>query len=419
MGAERHDVVVVGAGLAGLRCAREAARAGLDVLVVEAADAVGGRVRTDRVDGFLLDRGFQVLNDGYPEVRATVDLVRLDLRRMDDAVVVRRGGRLHRLGNPLARPADALGLAGTPLLGWGQKLRLGGYAAAAAALPADRLLARDDVPAREAWADAGITDETVDTVLRPFFAGVVLEEELTTSRRFLDLMLRMFARGRSTVPAAGMQALPEQLAGDLAPGTVRLGSPVAEVHPDGVVLDAGTVDARAVVVATDAWTAHDLVPGLGLPPAARGVTTVYHSAPVVPGQDSTLVTDADGSMVANSLVVSAAAPSYAPAGRALVATSVVHGRHVQHGDEVDESALLAVLAQLHEQDTSGWERVATYDLPHALPAMTAPHDFRRPVRVPYGEGRVYVTGDHRDTSSLQGALVSGRRAAAAVVSDLA
>ncbi len=418
MGAERHDVVVVGAGLAGLRCAREVARAGLDVLVLEASDGVGGRVRTDRVDGFLLDRGFQVLNDGYPELRAAVDLDRLQLCRMDDAVVVRRGGALHRVGNPLADPGDVLGLVGTPLLGWGQKLRLGAYAAAAAALPVTTLLGRPDVEARRAWAEAGITDETVDTVLRPFFAGVVLEEELSTSRRFLDLMLRMFARGRSTVPAQGMQALPEQLAAGLPSGAVRLGSPVTSVHHDGVEVDGRTVDARAVVVATDVWVAHGLLPGLGVAPTARGVTTVYHSAPRWPGQHSTLVTDADGSVVANTLVLSAAAPSYAPEGRALVSTSVVHGPRTGHGADLDEATLRETLGELHEQDTSGWERLATYDLPHALPAMTPPHDFRRPVRQVHGEGRVYVTGDHRDTSSIQGALVSGRRAAGAVVSDL-
>jgi phytoene dehydrogenase-like protein len=419
MDAERHDVVVVGAGLAGLRCAREVARAGLGVLVLEGSDAVGGRVRTDRVDGFLLDRGFQVLNDGYPELGAAVDVSRLRLCRMDDAVVVRRGGRLHRVGNPLANPTDAVGLARTPLLGWGQKLRLGAYASAAAALPVTTLLDRPDVPARQAWNAAGISDETVDAVLRPFFAGVVLEEGMTTSRRFVDLMLRMFARGRSTVPAAGMQALPEQLATALPPGTVRLGSPVTDVRPDGVEVAGRVVDARAVVVATDAWAAHDLLPGLGVPPHARGVTTVSHSAPSWPGQRGTLVTDADGSMVANSMVISAAAPSYAPAGRALVSTSVVHGPQARHGEPLDEAALLRALEELHEQDTSGWERLATYDLPRALPAMTAPHDFRRPVRVAHQGSRVYVTGDHRDTSSIQGALVSGRRAAAAVVSDLA
>jgi hypothetical protein len=336
---------------------------------------------------------------------------------MDDAVVVRRGGRLHRVGNPLANPADVVGLAGTPLLGWGQKVRLGAYATAAAALPVSRLLDRPDVPARQAWNEAGITDETVDAVLRPFLAGVVLEEEMVTSRRFVDLMLRMFARGRSTVPAAGMQALPEQLAADLPPGALRFGSPVASVRPHEVEVDGQVVPARAVVVATDAWVAHELLPGLGAPPAARGVTTVYHSAPARPGQVGTLVTDADGSVVANSLVISAAAPSYAPPGRALVSTSVVPGP--RGGTDLDEAALLGTLAELHEEDTSGWERLATYDLPHALPAMTAPHDFRRTVRLEHDEGRVYVTGDHRDTSSIQGALVSGRRAAAAVVSDLA
>lgn len=411
-------MVVVGAGLAGLRCARELARAGLDVVVLEASDGVGGRVRTDRVDGFLLDRGFQVLNDAYPEARRALDLEVLDLRRMDDAVVVRRDGRLHRVPNPLALPAEALTLASTPLLDLGQKVRLGAYAAAAASLPVPTLLGWKEVSAREAWAQAGISEQTVTSVLRPFFAGVVLETDFDTSRHFLDLMMRMFARGRSTVPAAGMQAVPEQLAAGLRPGTVRLESPVRRVHARGVELggsdEGSTVEAGAVVVATDPWTAYELLPELGVPPESRGVTTVYHAAPVRPGQRSTLVADADGSAVANSIVVSAAAPSYAPEGRALVATSVVHhpGRPVP-----DEADLRGVLAELHEQDTSSWEHLASYDLPAALPAMPAPHPMRRPVRVGEGAERVYVTGDHRDTSSIQGALVSGRRAATAVLAD--
>lgn len=404
-------MVVVGAGLAGLRCAGRLARAGLDVVVLEASDGVGGRVRTDRVDGFLLDRGFQVFNDAYPAARAALDLQALALRPMDPAVVVRRGGRLHRLGNPLAHPADAVGLARTELLGWGQKARLGAYAAAATTLPTSRLLRRPDIPAHDAWAAAGISAETVDAVLRPFFSGVVLEEQMTTSRRFLDLMMRMFARGRSTVPAGGMGAIPAQLADCLPASVVRLESPVRDVRADGVELAGGeSLAAGAVVVATDPWTAHELVPALGAPPASRGVTTVYHSAPSWPGQRSTLVTDADGSPVASSIVLSAAAPSYAPAGRALVSTSLVHDPVAPAaGDDV----VLPVLAELHGRPTDGWERLAEYVLPRALPAMPAPHELRSPVRV----GDVYVAGDHRDTSSIQGALVSGRRAAEAVLAD--
>lgn len=420
MGSRRRDVVVVGAGLAGLRCAHELHRAGLDVLVLESSDEVGGRVRTDRVDGFLLDRGFQVLNDGYPEARRALDLRALRLQRMDDALVVRRGGRLHRVDNPLGdplvgpvpRPGDVARLATTSLLPLGQKARLGAYAAQTLALPPSLLLRRSDEPARAAWRRAGISEETIDEVLRPFFSGVVLETRFDTSRRFLDLMFRMFARGHSTLPTRGMQAIPGQLAERLPAEAVQVRTEVGSVAPGGVVTGEGDVDATAVVVATDPWTAHRLVPGLGSPPPARGVTTVYHAAPVWPGQRSTLVADADGSAVANSIVLSAGAPSYAPSGRALVASSVVHedGRAVP-----DEHELLRVLGDLHEQDASGWERLAAYDIPQALPAMTAPHPFRRPVRV--GPG-LYVAGDHRDTSSIQGALVSGRRAAEAVLRDL-
>jgi phytoene dehydrogenase-like protein len=412
MSATRRDVVVVGAGLAGLRCAGLLSRAGLDVAVLEGSDAVGGRVRTDRVEGFLLDRGFQVFNDAYPAARRALDLRALELRPMESAVVVRRGGRLHRVGNPLADPRDALSLVGTDLVGWGQKLRLGTYAAATATLPASRLLGREDVSARDAWIDGGVSQETVESVLRPFFAGVVLEEEMATTRRFLDLMMRMFARGRSTVPAAGMQAIPDQLAAALPPGSLRLGCPVASVHDRGVQLESGEeVPAERVVVATDAWAAHRLLPVLGDPPAAHGVTTVYHSAPAVPGQRSTLRADADGSPVANSIVLSAAAPSYAPAGRALVSTSVVHG--TDGARPATDDLLLPVLAELHEQDTTDWQRLAEYVILDALPAMPAPHDFVKPVRI----GTAYVAGDHRDTSSIQGALVSGRRAAEAVLAD--
>ncbi|MDX6327023.1 MAG: hypothetical protein QOK15_3377 [Nocardioidaceae bacterium] len=422
---KQPDVVVVGAGLAGLRCAGELARAGRRVLVLEASDQVGGRVRTDLVAGFRLDRGFQVLNDAYPELPRALDLPALRLRRLDDAVVVRRGGRLHRVGNPLAQPSALPSLLGTDLLPWRQKLRLARYAGAATVLPASTLVGRPDVPARDAWAGAGLTQDTVDTVLRPFFGGVVLEDGFTTSRRFLDLMTRMFARGHSTLPAAGMQALPEQLATRLPPDCVRCASPVVDVRPEGVDLaDGSTVEASAVVVATDPWTAHRLVPALGPPPEARGVTTVYHAAPpwpgVAPGRPSTLVTDADGSPVANTIVLSAAAPSYAPVGRALVSTSLLHRPDGTGADPMadDDPALRRVLGRLHEQETSEWERLATYDLPHALPAMPAPHDFRKPVRLPVAGGHVYVAGDARDTSSIQGALVSGRRAASAVLGAL-
>ena len=413
------DVAVVGAGLAGLACARRLSESGLDVHVWEASDAVGGRVRTDEVDGFRLDRGFQVLNTAYPELARVLDLRALRLRELDSAATVHAQGRAVRLSSPFAEPLHAPAALRLPVGGLAGKGALGVYAGLVSGLPTTRLRARRDVSAAQAWRDAHLPSDLVDGLLRPFFSGVLLEQELTTSRRFTDLMMRMFARGRSAVPAAGMGELPRQLASRLPDGTVHLQTPVDEVAATTLRTAHGQVRARAVVVATEGDTAAELlgrVVGEQLPrPRWNGVTTVYHTASPWPGQSATLVLDGESSPIANSVVMTAAAPEYAPPGRSLVATSMVHGPALPDADGAEVRGRLAIL---HGTDTSTWEHVATYVVPRALPAMPAPHPFRRPVRLSTGTGQVYVAGDHRDTSSLQGALVSGRRAADAVLEDL-
>ena len=410
-----HDVVVVGAGLAGLACARELTGRGLDVRILEASESVGGRVRTDHVDGFILDRGFQVLNTAYPALRRYVDLDALDLQAFDPAVGVHVNGRLSTVVNPVRRPSGAASALGLPLGGITGKAAAGLYAARCATLPAVRLKRRREIGAADAWRQAHIPPDVVDGILRPFFSGVLLEQDMSTSRRFTDLMVRMFVRGRSTVPALGMQQLPMQLAQALAREQLRLQTAVHRISGRGVDTDEGPVRARAVVVATDPWTASRLLPRLVTAPTPRGVTTVYHSRPAFPGATGMLVLDAERSPIANTIVISAAAPDYAPAGRALVSSSMVHGTVPP---DPDGREVRQALARLHGTDTSSWELVATYDLPHALPGMAAPHPLTRPVRFAGAGETLYVAGDHRDTSSIQGALASGRRAAQAVLTDL-
>jgi phytoene dehydrogenase-like protein len=406
----RCDVVVVGAGLAGLTAADRLSRAGLDVVVVESSDGVGGRVRTDRVDGFLLDRGFQVLNTGYPAAWRILDLDALDLREFRRAALLYVEGRRVRIGDP-RRELLALPRAVTaPIGGLRSKAALAAYAGATVGLPAGRVKGRRDLPAVDHWARHGLHGPVVDRLLRPFFSGVVLEEELTTSSRFVDLMLRMFARGSSVVPAGGMQQIAEQLASRLPAGSIRLQLPALRVSAREVVTDAGVIAARAVVVATDVDSADELVGGGLERPEWKGVTTIYHAAPVAPLDEPTLLLDTDDSPVNNTVVITAAAPSYSPDHRALVATSLVHGARRRW----DEPAVRSRLAVLYDVPTGEWEHVSTCDVPRALPAMPAPHDFRKPV----GHGDLFVCGDHRDTSSIQGALVSGERTAAAVLDDL-
>jgi hypothetical protein len=366
---------------------------------------------SEKVAGFTIDQGFQVLNTAYPALNATVDLGRLDLRRLPRGVRVRKNGELHAVRHPLTGPGATLGALTSSVVGLRSKLALARYAAGCAVGSRGSIKRRVDLEAREAWAHLPV--EVVDNLLTPFFAGVVLEEQITTSRVFTDMMMGMFILGSSAVPAAGMQALPEELAQRLPLGTVQLEREVSQVSSDGVTLvDGSVVDASAVVVAVDPWTAHSLVPELGTPPAARGVTTYYFAVPQWSDADPLLTVDVDRSGVTNSVVLTASVPEYSSDGRALIATSVLHVGSVP---VLGAEAAQAVAIELHQAPNSDWELVATKNIPNALPAMTAPHRLRNSVEV---AERLWVAGDHRDTSSIQGALVSGRRTAALVLAAL-
>jgi phytoene dehydrogenase-like protein len=399
------DVVVVGAGLAGLACARRLHEAGVAATVLEAGDAVGGRVRTDVVDGMLLDRGFQVHNTGYPEAERVLDHDALDLRRFSAGALVRVGDRLHRVGDPRRVPTWAPATVGAPIGSLKDKVLIAALAASAALQSSDALLSRTETTTYAALRARGLSDTAVDRFFRPFLSGVFLEDRLDTSSRFFDLVWRSFARGSQCVPAGGMQRIPEQLAAGL---DVQLHTPVRSVKARSVAVDGRVLAPRAVVVAAAAPDAGALLPGLDVPPQ-RSVVTHYHLAPEPPVSEPAIVLDGEASgPVANTVVLTNATASYAP-GRHLVSSSVVSG-------DASEGAVRAHLARLYGVDTAGWQHVARYDVQAALPSQAPPMGrFRKTVRLEPG---LYVCGDHRDSASIQGALVSGRRAADAVLADL-
>jgi phytoene dehydrogenase-like protein len=395
--------------MAGLVAAIDLTDAGLDVCLLERSHQPGGRVATDRVDGFVIDHGFQVLNTSYPQVRRRLDLPSLDLRLFTAGAVVRHGGRLHRVVDPRRHPGGLVETLRSRLLPWNEKLALAAYAAHAGYGPVHRLLGSEETTAAEALRRRGLGEAGLERFLRPFLAGVLGEDELDTSSRYVDLVWRSFVRGRVGVPAAGMSAVPLQLAARLPDGVLRCGTEVHAVDTGEVRLAEGRLRARAVLVATDPPTAGRLLPALAVPPM-RALSTLYHAAPVPPGAEPILRLDGcDGRLIANTVVLTNAAPEYSDDGRALVATSLV-GAAASH---VDEATVRRQLALLYGVPTGHWEHLRTVTVPRALPAATPPRgDLRLPVDL--GDG-LFVAGDHRDTPSLQGAMASGTRAARAVL----
>ncbi|MFC8436700.1 NAD(P)/FAD-dependent oxidoreductase [Streptomyces griseoincarnatus] len=404
------DVIVVGAGLAGLACALDLCRAGRRVALLEASDGVGGRMRTDRRDGFLLDRGFQVFNTSYPQVKRRLDLRSLRLRPFTAGVVAHTSTGPVRLVDPTRESGAAEALTPGRLPGARDLAALAGLTAWDALLPASAVRRRRDGSTSQALKRAGVSDAMVDEILRPFLSGVFLEDRLETSARFFHLVWRSMVRGSLCLPARGVGAVPAQLADGLPDGVLRLGTPVSSLTDDGVLTENGSeIPAGAVVVATEPATAARLLPGLPVP-ATRTVTTYHHAADASPAVEPVLRVDGTGTVL-NTCVLSQVAPTYAPAGTALVSTSVLGA-----DDPGRERTVLQRLAELYGTDTGGWQRLDVRTVQGALPAMAPPWPLSRTTRL--GPGR-YVCGDHRATGSVQGALASGSRAAREVLADTA
>jgi hypothetical protein len=387
---EQHDVIVVGAGMAGLACAHHLRSAGCLALVLERSDAVGGRVRTDRVDGFLLDHGFQVLPTAYPEARASLEFDDLGLRTFERGAIVRADGRFRRLADPRHSPVRGL------------RALAGGVVGVRDGAAVVRLLngGGDETTALEALRRAGISRATVETFFAPFLRGVFLEPRLDTSSRMMDFVLRSFADGPASLPDGGMEAIPAQLASGL---DVRTRAGVATVGPGAVSLETGEqLRARAVVVATAGLLDE---PQHGW----HGVTCVYYDAPSSPVPGPWLVLNGEGGPINNLCVPSEVAPRYAPPGRSLVSVSLL-GFTEPDLDEVGHQ-----LRSWFGRAVGDWRHLRTYRIPRALPAFPVGAFQPQPAQLASG---LYACGDHREHPSLNGALLSGRRAAEAVLADL-
>ncbi|MCC7020355.1 MAG: FAD-dependent oxidoreductase [Ardenticatenales bacterium] len=421
------DVLVIGAGLAGLRCAGLLAEAGVRTVVLEAGDGVGGRVRTDEVDGFLLDRGFQVLPTAYPEARAALDYDRLVLKPFYPGALVWADGRFHLAADPTRRLLDAIRHARTPIGSWADKLRLLRLTGAINAPDDDERWTWPDIPTADALAQAGIGEGMIDRFFRPFLGGVFADLDLQTSARMFAFVWRMFAAGTTTVPEHGMGAIALQLAGRLPQGTVALDTPVqavAALDPtDGraalahVTLRSGDVlSARAIVVATDELAAARLLESATPPRRGRGLTCLYFDAPEPPIAAPVLALDGMGEgPVTNLAVMSAVSSAYAPPGRALVSATVIGLPQVD--DAALEASVRAQLRGWFGAVVDDWRHLRTYRIAEALPDQ-APGRLVPPIRPHILGGGLFVAGDHRTNASIDGALVSGRVAAEAVLAHL-
>ncbi len=405
-------VVIVGGGIAGLACARRLYDHGIAARILEAGRSVGGRIKTDRHDGYLLDRGFQVLQTAYPEARRVLDLSRLDLRRFAPGVMIRIGGRAYTLADPLRRPRQLVETLTAPIGGVADRLRLLRLARRATRGSLEALFRQPESTAMTFLKAEGFSAAMIDRFFVPFFGGVCLDPHIRASSRVLLYVLRMFATGEAALPALGMEAIPRQLVAGLPSQWVQTGVRVHRIHKGDVSLDDGrTMPARVVVIATEGPEAARL---LGEAPVRASVSEVciYFSCDEAPWQTPYLLINGDGTGPINNIAFpSRVSSAYAPAGKSLA--SVVVLGNPDEGDAVLVQRVQDQLADWFGDEVHRWRHLKTYRILHALPDQTPPT--ANPV-CPVNRNRsgVFVCGEHGSLPGIQWALLSGRRAADAV-----
>jgi phytoene dehydrogenase-like protein len=401
--------------LAGLSCARRLQRDGIPFILLEADQRIGGRLKTDQRDGFILNHGFQVLQTAYPEARRVLDYQRLALKRFAAGAVVRIEGEFHRVADPRRHPGDLWQTLRAPIGTMGDKMRIARLMHRLRKTAVSDLFELPELPAIDFLKNEGFSQKIIHRFFMPFFAGVCLDPDIKASSRVFGYVFRLFAEGDVALPEQGMAAIPIQLAESLPPESIWLTANVKSITGRGVVLASGVeIQGDAVVIATEGPEVSRLLkkPSAGV---SRGEWCLYFGTDQPPIDAPYLVLNGENQGWVNSLTVpSAVAPSYAPAGRSLISVVVVG--HQTEAPGTVEAVVRSDLKQWFGTSIDTWRHIKTYHIPHALPDQRPP--LPNPTAGPsLPHPNVYVCGEYNSVPGIQWALLSGRQAAEQILED--
>ncbi len=406
----------MGAGLAGLSCARHLAAAGIPFVILEADRRIGGRIKTDRVDGFLLDHGFQVLQTAYPEARRYLDYDQLELKPFAPGAIIRTEDKFHIIADPRRRPQHLWSTATAPIGTLGDRLRIIKLASKVRRAKVSALFQSPDMTTIDFLESEGFSEKIIQKFFMPFFRGISLDPEIRVSSRVFQYILRIFAEGDVALPAQGMGAIPAQLAENLPDSSIRTDVRVGSLYPGKVELTSGEIiKGSAVVLATEGPETARLL-GSKQTMDSRGELCLYYTAKAPPIAQSYLILNSDRSGWINSLTVpSQVAPSYAPPGQSLISVVVIG--QMSSDDDTVEAAVRGQLTAWFGAQVKDWRHLKTYRIAHALPAQPPPMPDPTVAVIPAKPG-IFVCGEYGSVPGIQWAMLSGRLTADAVKEEL-
>ncbi|XP_077224473.1 FAD/NAD(P)-binding oxidoreductase family protein [Tasmannia lanceolata] len=422
-------VIVIGAGLAGLAASTHLHAHNIPFLLLEASDSPGGRVRTDSVNGFLLDRGFQIFITSYPEAKKILNYETLDLQKFYSGALIYYGGKFHTVSDPFRHFLDSVKSLSNPIGSILDKILIGLMRFRVLSRSDEEILTDYEIPIIDRLKNTGFSDSIVDRFFRPFFGGIFFDRELKTTSRLFEFILKCLALGDNTLPANGIRAIPDQLAGKLPPDSVRFNSKVISLDfhesgsdPPSVRLKTGEIlkAELGVIVAVEEPEAEKLLTGRfvkkpGKKPV-RSTVCLYFSADRSPVREPVLILNGSGQGIVNNMFFATdVAPSYAPDGKTLVSVSVIGIWDSVSDEELTGVVISELSGWFGESVVGSWRHLRTYRIGFAQPNQSPPTDLTgKSARI--GSG-VYICGDYRVSATFDGALVSGRKAVEALMKD--
>ncbi len=412
---KKAGVIIVGAGLAGLTASKVLKAAGIPILILEASDTVGGRVRTDEVEGYLLDRGFQVFLTAYPEAQRFLDYEKLDLCKFDPgALILRRDGITH-IGDPIRHPRSLVRTLLSPAATFMDKLRMLRLKLSLSGKRIEEIFSEREITTAEYLKRQGFSRTIINQFFMPFMTGIFLEGKLSTSSRMFEFVFKMFSEGDAVIPAKGMGMIPKQLAEGLSADEIIFNQKVSAIQGGSVTtLTGSTYTADFVLIATDPLNSP--VSDTKSISGYHSVTNMYYTAERKPFNKPLIALNTLAVKLVNNIaVMDNISPPYSKNGNALISLSLI-GDHSKANQTALQEKVISEL-KFWYPDAVNWKHLKTYHIGYALPDDDAVSNEpnHEAMRL---DAQCFVCGDHLMNGSINAAMKSGRLAAEAIVQEM-
>lgn len=403
----KPTITIIGAGIAGLSAAVYLHKKGHSVQIIEASDKVGGRIKTEIINGFRFDLGFQVLLTAYPETKALLNYEKLNLKKFLPGAAVLYDGGQFEIADPFRRPSATFATLFAPVGSLKDKINTFVLKIKLLRITIPAIFKQKEQSTLKQLNDYGFCTKMINRFYKPFFSGIFLENQLTTSSNMFDFVMKMFSEGDAAIPALGMEEIPKQLLSMLPQNTVVYNTKVLKINGNKVITDNGfEYETEKIIVATEAVS---LAKNYIKKPKENHhqVTNVYFESNFAPTKKAIVILNASENKkwVNNLTVLTNVSKDYAPNGKILI--SVSYNGIPAIGDDILSENIKNELKQWYGEKVFDWKLLKVYRIDYALPNQNNVTDELTAAQMQI-DANVFICGDHLLNGSINAAMKSGR-----------